>query len=107
PAQAQTPDPTCGSTGGVTVTNPGSKSGTVGTAISSFTLSASGGTAPYTWTATGLPPGISVSSSGTVSGTPTTAATYNPTVTAHDSASGTGSATFTFTISGAGGGCPS
>ncbi|HET6939118.1 MAG TPA: M4 family metallopeptidase, partial [Nocardioides sp.] len=101
---AQAADPTCSATGGVTVTNPGNKTGTVGTAISSFTLSASGGTAPYTWTATGLPPGISVSSSGTVSGTPTTAGTYNPTVTAHDSASGTGSATFTFTISGGGGG---
>ena len=36
---AQSADPTCTATGGVTVTNPGSKSGTVGTAISSFTLS--------------------------------------------------------------------
>ena len=79
---AQAADPTCSATGGVTVTNPGAKSGTVGTAISSFTLSATGGTAPYTWTATGLPPGVSVSSSGTVSGTPTTAGTYNVTVTA-------------------------
>ncbi len=68
---AQAADPTCSATGGVTVTNPGAKSGTVGTAISSFTLSATGGTAPYTWTGTGLPPGVSVSSSGTVSGTPT------------------------------------
>jgi Zn-dependent metalloprotease len=102
---AQTADPTCTATGGVTVTNPGSKSGTVGTAISSFTLSASGGTAPYTWTGTGLPPGISVSSSGTVSGTPTTAGTYNATVTATAASGGSGSATFTFTISGGGGGC--
>ncbi len=43
---AQTGDPTCSSTGGVTVNNPGNKSGTVGTAISSFTVTASGGTAP-------------------------------------------------------------
>jgi Zn-dependent metalloprotease len=101
---AQSADPTCTATGGVTVTNPGSKSGTVGTAISSFTLSASGGTAPYTWTGTGLPPGVSVSSSGTVSGTPTTAGTYNATVTATAASGGSGSATFTFTVSGGGGG---
>ena len=54
---AQSADPTCTATGGVTVTNPGNKTGTVGTAISSFTLSATGGTAPYTWSATGLPAG--------------------------------------------------
>jgi Zn-dependent metalloprotease len=104
---AQSGDPTCTTSGGVTVTNPGNKSGTVGTAISSFTLSASGGTAPYTWSATGLPPGITIgSSTGTVSGTPTTAGTYNVTATATGSGgSGSGSTSFTFTISGGGGGC--
>ncbi len=103
---AQAADPTCSATGGVTVTNPGSKSGTVGTAISSFTLSATGGTAPYTWSATGLPPGVTIgSSTGTVSGTPTTAGTYNVTATATASSGGSGSTTFTFTISGGGGGC--
>jgi hypothetical protein len=104
---AQSADPTCSTSGGVTVTNPGSKSGTVGTAISSFTLSASGGTAPYTWSATGLPPGVTIgSSTGTVSGTPTTAGTYNVTATATGSGgSGSGSTSFTFTISGGGGGC--
>jgi Zn-dependent metalloprotease len=103
---AQAADPTCSATGGVTVTNPGNKTGTVGTAISSFTVSASGGTTPYSWTATGLPPGVTIgSSTGTVSGTPTTAGTYSVTVTATGSGgSGTGSATFTFSISGGGGG---
>jgi Zn-dependent metalloprotease len=101
---AQAADPTCSATSGVTVTNPGAKSGTVGTAISPFTLAASGGTAPYTWTGTGLPPGVTVSSSGTVSGTPTTAGTYNVTVTATAASGGSGSATFTFTIGGGGGG---
>ena len=102
---AQAADPTCSASGGVTVTNPGAKSGTVGTAISSFTLSATGGTPPYTWTGSGLPPGVSVSSSGTVSGTPTTAGTYNATVTATAASGGSGSATFTFTVTGGGGGC--
>jgi Zn-dependent metalloprotease len=103
---AQSADPTCSATGGVTVANPGNKTGTVGTAISAFTVSASGGTTPYTWSATGLPAGVTIgSSTGTVSGTPTTAGTYSVTVTATGSGgSGTGSATFTFTVSGGGGG---
>ncbi|WP_343061373.1 M4 family metallopeptidase [Nocardioides luti] len=103
---AQTADPTCTAGGSaVSVTNPGNKSGTVGTAISSFTLAASGGTSPYTWTATGLPAGVTIgASSGTVSGTPTTAGTYSVTATAKDAAGATGSTSFTFTVSGSGGG---
>jgi Zn-dependent metalloprotease len=100
---AQAADPTCTATGGVTVTNPGARSGTVGTAISPFTLSASPA-GSYTWSATGLPSGISIgASTGTVSGTPTAAGTYNVTATA-TSGSGSGSTTFTFTVSGGGGG---
>ncbi|MBV9449585.1 MAG: hypothetical protein JO345_27195, partial [Streptosporangiaceae bacterium] len=65
----------------VTVTNPGNQSGTVGTAVSlqiSASDSASGQT--LTYTATGLPAGLSISSSGLISGTPTTAATSSVTV---------------------------
>ena len=48
----------------------------------------------------------SAPSTGTVSGTPTTAGTYNVTATATGSGgSGSGSTSFTFTISGGGGGC--
>jgi Zn-dependent metalloprotease len=103
---AQTGDPTCSTSGGVTVTNPGNKTGTVGTPIASFTLSASGGTAPYTWSATGLPAGLTIgSSTGTVSGTPTASGTFNVTATATASAGGSGSTTFTITIGGGGGTC--
>ncbi len=49
-------------------------SGVVGTAYSSGPLTATGGVAPYTWTATGLPDGLSVSSAGVLSGSPTEAA---------------------------------
>ncbi len=101
---AQSADPTCTATGGVTVTNPGNKTGTVGTAITPFTLTATGGTAPYTWSATGLPGGITIgSSTGTVSGTPTASGTFNVTATATASAGGSGSTSFTITIGGTGG----
>ena len=46
-------------------------SGVVGTAYTATPLSATGGVSPYTWTATGLPAGLSVSTDGTGSGTPT------------------------------------
>jgi serine protease len=91
-----------GGTGSVTVTNPGSRTGTTGTATS-LTLTASGGVTPYTWSATGLPPGLAISStSGVISGTPTTAGTYSVTATATDSTTPThlsGSTTFSWTIS--------
>src|SRR5262245_18049891 len=44
-------------------------------------LAATGGTPPYTWTLNpssgSLPPGLTLASNGTVSGTPTTAGAYN------------------------------
>ena len=45
-------------------------------------ISAKGIKPPFTFSATGLPPGISISSSGQLSGRPTTSSTYNPTFTA-------------------------
>ncbi|WP_425394880.1 putative Ig domain-containing protein [Actinospica robiniae] len=93
------------SSGSVTVTNPGSQTGTVGTAAS-LQISASdaaGGTLAYT--ATGLPAGLSINSStGAISGKPTTAGTYSTTVVATDSTGPSGSASFTWTISASGGG---
>ncbi|HSN19758.1 MAG TPA: putative Ig domain-containing protein, partial [Usitatibacter sp.] len=63
---------------------------TVGVAYSSAALSASGGVAPYTWLAAGLPPGLAIDvSTGLVSGTPTTAGSYSFTVTVTDSAQST------------------
>ena len=89
----------------VTVTNPGSQTGTVGTAASlqiAATDSASGQT--LTYSATGLPAGLSIgSSTGLISGTPTTAATSSVTVTATDTTGAKGSATFSWTISAVGG----
>ncbi|MDH6120464.1 F0F1-type ATP synthase membrane subunit c/vacuolar-type H+-ATPase subunit K [Kitasatospora sp. GAS204A] len=90
----------------VTVNSPGNQSGTVGTAVSlqvSGSDSASGQT--LTYSATGLPAGLSISSSGLISGTPTTAATSSVTVTAKDTTGASGSASFSWTIGSGSGGC--
>jgi uncharacterized repeat protein (TIGR01451 family) len=64
---------------------------TIGTAYSQ-TVSASGGTAPYTFaiTAGALPVGLTLSSNGTLSGPLTAGGTFNFTITATDSSTGTG-----------------
>jgi Subtilase family/Putative Ig domain len=62
--------------------------GQVGAAYSA-TLTATGGTSPYAWSITSgsLPAGLSLSSSGTISGTPTTAGSASPTFEVSDSES--------------------
>ncbi|MDT7555049.1 MAG: hypothetical protein QOI16_3589, partial [Pseudonocardiales bacterium] len=86
----------------VTVTNPGTRTGPTGTATT-LQMSASGGTAPYTWVATGLPTGLSINAgSGLISGTPTATGTFTVTATAKDAAAATGATTFTWTIGAAG-----
>lgn len=91
----------------VTVTNPGSKTTTAGTATSlqvSASDSASGQT--LTYAASGLPTGLAINTtSGLVSGTPTTAGTYTVTLRATDSTGASGSASFTWTVAGSGSGC--
>ncbi|MGB6872794.1 MAG: putative Ig domain-containing protein [Dehalococcoidia bacterium] len=51
----------------------------------SATLAASGGQPPYTWGATGLPAGLTCSTAGVISGTPTESGDLSVTVTATDS----------------------
>ncbi|WP_329236490.1 discoidin domain-containing protein [Actinoallomurus sp. NBC_01490] len=105
-AQQQWTLPTGGGTGNtVTVTDPGDQTSTVGTAAGlqiHASDSASGQT--LTYSAGGLPAGLSINSStGLISGTPTTAGTSNVTVTARDTTGATGSASFTWTVNSAGG----
>jgi hypothetical protein len=92
----------------VTVTNPGSQSGTVGTALNLQTQasdSASG--RALTYSASGLPAGLSIdSATGLISGSPTAAGSSSVTVSAKDSTGAAGSVSFTWTIStSSGGGC--
>jgi serine protease len=90
----------------VTVTNPGNQTGTVGTAASLQMKATDSAGKSLTYSATGLPAGLGISSSGLISGTPTTAGTSNVTVTA-SSGTASGSTSFTWTVNPSGGGCAS
>ncbi|WP_183094159.1 ExeM/NucH family extracellular endonuclease [Nocardioides stalactiti] len=100
PHGAGDPEPTP-----LAVTAPGNKTGEVGLAIAPFTMAATGGVAPYTWSADGLPTGVSINeTTGEVSGTPSATCTCSVTVTATDSAAPTAATdteTFTFTVNAA------
>ncbi|PPT25541.1 autotransporter outer membrane beta-barrel domain-containing protein, partial [Xanthomonas arboricola] len=76
-------------------------SATRGTAYSQ-TLSASGGTAPYTYavSAGSLPAGITLASNGTLSGTATVEGSFNVTVTATDANTFTATQTYALTVAG-------
>lgn len=74
----------------------------IGTAYSQI-LTASNGRAPYTFAVTGgtLPAGLSLSSAGVLSGTPTAGGSFSFTVTATDANGFTASRAYTVTISAA------
>ena len=69
------------------ITTTTAPTGTVGTAYPSFQLAATGGVPPYSWavtTGSSLPAGLSLSTAGAVTGIPTTAGTFNPSITVTD-----------------------
>ncbi|MGW0763969.1 putative Ig domain-containing protein [Streptomyces sp. NPDC002676] len=101
---------TSGTTSGntVSVTNPGSQSTASGSAASLQISATDSAGAALTYSASGLPTGLSIgSSTGLISGTATTAGTYQVTVTATDSTGASGSTSFTWTVTGTGGTCTS
>ncbi|NUR02884.1 MAG: hypothetical protein HOY79_42135 [Streptomyces sp.] len=101
---------TSGSTSGntVSVTNPGSQSTTTGSSVSLQISASDSGGAALTYSASGLPTGLSISSSsGLISGTASTAGTYQVTVTAKDSTGASGSTSFSWTVGSGGGTCTS
>jgi hypothetical protein len=88
----------------VTVSNPGTQSTTVNTAASLQVQGSDSLGKPLTFSATGLPGGLSISSSGDITGTPTTVENGDSvTVTATDGTA-SGQATFTWNVTAAQGG---
>jgi hypothetical protein len=79
------------------ITTASAPNGTVGTAYST-SFAASGGTAPYTFSASGLPAGLSMSAAATISGTPTAPGAATIVVTVKDAASVSTSKSFAVTI---------
>ena len=88
--------------GSVSVTQPANQSTVAGTPVR-LQLQATDSASGYTpsFTASGLPPGLSVSSSGLITGWPDQPGTYTTTVRAADSLGAASSATFTWTVSAA------
>jgi hypothetical protein len=75
---------------------------TVGNLVASGTsndFQAQGGTPPYTWSASGLPPGVSMNAStGGLAGTPTQAGSFNATIMVKDASNNSGSLPVTLTV---------
>jgi hypothetical protein len=80
----------CSSTSSLGITGAVVPNATVGAVYTSSQFNAKGGSGTYMWSATGLPPGITISGASTatltVAGTPTTAGTYTVSITVTDSA---------------------
>ncbi|MCU7729054.1 putative Ig domain-containing protein [Actinoplanes sp. KI2] len=82
----------------LTLNEPGAQRATAGSPVS-LLPEATGGTAPYTWTATGLPAGLSIAAAtGEISGVPTGAGTATATIVVTDAAARTTSTTVGWTV---------
>ncbi len=90
-------------TGLTVITNSPLPGGTVGVSYSA-TLAAGGGTPSYTWTlsAGALPSGLNLSTSGTISGTPSATGTFSFTVRVTDSLSATATQPLSLTVASSG-----
>ena len=86
-------------TDSVGVINPGGQGSIGGDPVSLQMQGASDGGFPLTWSATGLPPGLTIdASSGLISGTLSATGTYQARVTATDSTGVSGSVFFNWTV---------
>ena len=86
---------------------PAVHSGQIGVGLAPTSIWASGGDPPFSWSAPGLPRGLTMgSSSGSIYGTPTAAGTFPVTVTITDAAAATISKTYSVVIAEATVVCP-
>jgi beta-glucosidase len=85
----------------VTLASPGPQASLAGQAASAVTLSGNDTTSgqTLTYSAAGLPAGLSISSAGVISGTPTTSGTTTVTVTAKDGNGAYATRSFVWTVS--------
>ncbi|WP_141013124.1 ExeM/NucH family extracellular endonuclease [Nocardioides sambongensis] len=84
----------------LTATDPADLDLTVDEPMGTVQLEATGGTAPYTWSSTPLPNGLSLSAAGEVSGTPTAVGTTTVTFTVGDAEGATSSVDVDVEVSG-------
>lgn len=83
----------------VTVVNPGTQTSTQYAPLAGLQITATDSAGhPITFTASGLPTGLSISSAGLITGTPTVVSAPTVTVTGTDSTSATGQAVFTWNV---------
>lgn len=95
---ASTPPTTTGS--GLAVTSLAFHNGEVGIGYLAVSLGASGGTRPYTWSVSGgqFPPGLTLSTDGTVTGTNSSSGHFSFTVKVSDSTGATATSPAGFTV---------
>jgi hypothetical protein len=86
---------------GLAITSPSTlPSGTLGQAYPAYTLAAVGGSKPYVWSvsAGAMPDGLSLSSGGVISGTPSKGGSFTFTLQVKDSTGATATQAFTLSI---------
>ena len=88
----------------INVESPGDQTDATGGPITPLTITGQNSSPDYSftsWSATGLPPGLSIDNTGTVTGTPTTTGTYSVEVFGYEGTYAYGYTTFNWTITNA------
>jgi serine protease len=89
----------------VSITSPGTQQNVTGDTVNLAIQGSSAAGNPLTWSAAGLPTGLSINpSTGTVTGTPITVGSFAPTITATDETGAQHSVSINWTIKAAGSG---
>ncbi|MEO8099253.1 MAG: putative Ig domain-containing protein [Acidobacteriota bacterium] len=90
---------TIGAPAGPTITTSTLPGGTAGVAYN-FTMAATSGTTPYTWSGSGFPSGMGISAGGAITGTPLTPGIFMLSITVQDLDMLTDNKVFTLNVAG-------